>query len=313
MPYNSLVSRTDAAGTIPVEYSNELLNMVATEGSHVMRLGRRLANMSRYQKVLPVQSALVTAYFVNGDTGLKQTSEMNWTDKNLYAEELAVIVPIPEAVLQDANIDLWAEIRPSMIEAFGLAIDNAVLYGTNAPTTWPTAIITAAASASHNVSIAACDDLYDAILGDDNLFSLVEQDGFMVTGSIAHLSMKGLLRNCRTTDGVPIFNTDPSRAGSYILDGAPCYFPINGSGSATYLMISGMWNQLVYSMRQDITYKILTEAVIQDGSGNIVYNLAQQDMVALRAVMRLGFQLPNPINRVQATEASRYPFAYLTA
>jgi len=36
-------------------------------------------------------------------------------------------------------------------------------------------------------------------------------------------------------------------------------------------------------------------------------------MVALRVVMRLGFQLPNPINRVNATAATRYPFAYLTA
>jgi len=57
----------------------------------------------------------------------------------------------------------------------------------------------------------------------------------------------------------------------------------------------------------------LTEAVLQDAAGNIVYNLAQQDMVALRAVMRLGFALPNPINRMQPTAASRFPFATLTA
>jgi len=50
-----------------------------------------------------------------------------------------------------------------------------------------------------------------------------------------------------------------------------------------------------------------------DGAGNIIYNLAQQDMVALRAVMRLGFALPNPINRMNPTAATRYPFAVLTA
>jgi len=313
MPYNSLVSRTDMAGTIPVEYTNELLNLVSTQGSHVMRLGKRLANMSRYQKTMPVISALPTAYFVSGDTGLKQTSEVNWSDVNLYAEELAVIVPIPESVLDDTTIDVWAEIRPHIVEALGLAIDNAVLYGTNKPATWPDAIITDVATAGHNVSIAACTDLYEAILGEDKLFSLVEQDGYMVTGSIAHLSMKGKLRDCRDANGIPIFNTDPAAAGSYILDGTPLYFPTNGAGSATYLMVSGMWNQLVYSMRQDITFKVLTEAVIQDSSGSIVYNLAQQDMVALRVVMRLGFQLPNPINRVNATAATRYPFGYLTA
>jgi hypothetical protein len=78
-------------------------------------------------------------------------------------------------------------------------------------------------------------------------------------------------------------------------------------------MISGAWSQLVYAMRQDITYKVLDQAVIQDGAGNIIYNLAQQDMVALRAVMRLGFALPNPINRMNTNSATRYPFAVLTA
>ena len=34
-------------------------------------------------------------------------------------------------------------------------------------------------------------------------------------------------------------------------------------------------------------------------------------MIAIRAVMRLGWALPNPVNRVNATEATRYPFAIL--
>ena len=94
------------------------------------------------------------------------------------------------------------------------------------------------------------------------------------------------------------------------LDGAPVEFPRNGAMiPADALMFTGDWTQLVYSIRQDITYKVLTEAVIQDGNGAIVYNLAQQDMVALRAVMRLGWQLPNPINRVNTTAATRYPFS----
>ena len=62
-------------------------------------------------------------------------------------------------------------------------------------------------------------------------------------------------------------------------------------------------------MRQDVTYKILDQAVIQDSAGNIVYNLAQQDMVALRCVMRLGFALPHPITRMDS--GSGYPFAVL--
>lgn len=313
MPFNSIISRTNMAGLIPTEYSNEFIGMVATQGSNVMRLSRRLVNMPRYQTVMPVLSALPVAYFVSGDTGLKQPTEVNWRDVTVTAEEIACFIPIPEAVLDDASIDIWGEVRPHVVEAFGLVIDNAMLWDINKPSTWPTAIATGALAAGHNVSIAASTDLYEAILGDDKLFSLIEQDGFMVTGSLANLSMKGKLRDTRTTDGFPIFNTDPSAAGSYTLDGAPVYFPTNGSASATNLMVSGMWNQLAYSLRQDMTWKVFDQAVIQDGAGNIVYNLAQQDMVALRVVMRLGFALPNPINRVNPTDATRYPFGYLTA
>jgi HK97 family phage major capsid protein len=272
---------------------------------------------------MPVMSALATAYFVSGDNSLKQTSEVNWENKYIDAEELAVIVPIPEAVLDDANYDIWGQVRPSVEEAFGIAIDQAVMYGTNIPSSWTTnlgaaGVVAGALAASQNVSLAAYADLYEAIFGEtaggtSGLFGLVEADGFMVTGSIAHLTMKRRLRNMRDADGGLLFSNSIQQAGSYILDGAPCLFPTNGAVSATYYLLSGQWDQLVYSMRQDITYKILDQAVIQDGAGNIIYNLAQQDMVALRAVMRLGFALPNPINRVQATAASRFPFAYLTA
>ena len=68
---------------------------------------------------------------------------------------------------------------------------------------------------------------------------------------------------------------------------------------------------MVYSSRQDVSFKLFTDGVIQNSDGTIAYNLLQQDMVALRAVMRLGWQLPNPINGLQTEESKRYPFAIL--
>lgn len=324
MPYNSLISRTDAAALIPEEVSREIIKTVP-EQSAVLSLARRLPDMSRAQKRMPVMSALATAYFVSGDTGLKQTSEVNWDNKYIDAEELAVIVPIPESVLDDQDYDIWGEIRPSIEEAFGLAIDQAALFGVNIPTTWNTNLggagLTAVANtASQRVSLAAYTDLYEALLGEtgagaDGVLMLIEADGYMATGHVADLSMRGRLRNCRDSDGNPIFNRSMQDRTRYELDGEPIIFPLNGAfggASNNELLFAGDWSKLVYAFRQDITYKVLTEAVIQDASGDIVYNLAQQDMVALRAVIRLGFALPNPINRINATAGTRCAFAVLT-
>jgi HK97 family phage major capsid protein len=317
MAYNNVISRADAAGTIPVEYSNELLGGIAQE-SFLMRMARRLRNMTVYEEKLPVLSALATAYFPGGDTGLVQTSEINWEDVVIYAEDLAVMVPVSKNVLNDSNVPIWNEVKQELITAAGIAIDNAQLYGTNKPSTWPTAIVTAAATAVHNVSEAAYSDLYEALLGEtaagvSGLFGLVEEDGFAVNGSIGHLTMKRKLRNSRDSNGQPIFSSDPSLPGRYLLDGAQTYFPTTGIASSTYKLIAGDWQQLCYSMRQDMEFEVFTEGVIQDAGGAIVYNLMQQRMAAIMLTMRLGFALPNPINRINGTAATRYPFAYLTA
>ena len=183
----------------------------------------------------------------------------------------------------------------------------------------------ASATVDYSTQIAAGDDLFDMILGTlannaAGLVALVEEDGYAVNGYVGSISMRGLLRAARLPDGAgnagkgePLFKRETMQdATRYYLDGSPIYFPLNSAVlAASALLFAGDWSQLVYAMRSDITWKIATEGVIQDGAGNTVYNLFQQDMVALRATMRLGWQLPNPINRVQPTEASRYPFSVL--
>jgi HK97 family phage major capsid protein len=309
--YNSQITRDDVGALIPEDVSREIIQGVP-EMSAVMRLARRLPNMSRAQRRLPVLSALLTAYFVTGDTGLKQTTEAAWANKYINAEELAVIVPIPEAVLDDADYDIWGEIRPRIAEAMGIAFDQAVLYGTNAPSDWPEDLLDGATAAGNAVTLGSVGDLYDDIMSVGGVIGKVEEDGFMVDGHVAAMTMRARLRGLRDLQGQPIFLRVMQQATQYELDGAPVIFPRNGAmDPAQTLMFSGDWTQLVYSIRQDITYKILTEAVIQDNTGAIIYNLPQQDMVALRAVMRLGWQLPNPISRIQPVEANRYPFGVL--
>ena len=158
------------------------------------------------------------------------------------------------------------------------------------------------------------DNLYDKIMGEDGSIALVENSGYFVNGHMADISMRAKLRGLKNTNGDPLFKSDMQSNTTYSLDGSPMNFPNNGSfDKSKALMISGDFSQLVYSIRQDITFKLFTEGVIQNTDGSIAYNLMQNDMVALRAVMRLGWEIPNPINSVQENKTKRCPFSVLKA
>ncbi len=313
MPFNNLIGRADASALIPEDVSRTIIQST-TETSAVMRLARRAADMPRNQRRLPVLQLLPTAYFVSGDTGLKQTTEMQWGNKYFDAEEIACIVPIPESVLDDQDYDIWAEAQPAIVQAMGAVFDQAVLYGINAPASWPDDIVTAATAAGNVLALGGVGpDLYADLMAPTGLLARVELDGFMTTGHVGALSMRGQLRGVRDANGQPIFQRVMQERGRYELDGEPIEFPRNGAvDAARSLLVSGDYQQLHYCLRQDVTFRIFTEGVITDAAGNVVYNLMQQDMVALRVVMRCAWQVPNPVNPVQPTEASRYPFAVLT-
>jgi hypothetical protein len=324
MPYDSYITRSGADALIPVEVSREIIQNVP--GSNpLMQLARRLPDLSSAQRRMPMFGSSPYAYFVSAGGGLKQTSDVDWTNKYVDAEEIAVIVPIPQDVLDDADYDIWGEVKPQLIAAFGRTIFGAVAYGTNIPATWSTnlggaGLVAIATTAGNVASVADFSDLYEAILGEsadgaaDGQLMLLEADGYMATGHVAAVALRGRLRNVRSTDGVPLFTRSMQDTTRYELDGAPIYFPTDGSVvAASALDIAGQWDQLVYAMRQDISYQIFTEGVVTDAGGNVVYNLMQQDMVALRAVMRLGFALPNPPNAMNETDATRCPFSLLTA
>lgn len=311
--YTDKIDRTGANALIPEPITKEIIQGAIAE-SAVLSMGRRLPNMSSKTQTLNVLDMLPMSYWVDGDDGYKQTSKQAWDKKKIYAEELAVIIPIPEAVLEDADYDIWAEVRPRIVEAMGKRIDDAILFGVNKPSTWRSDILTTATAAS--MTVAEGTDLYKSLLGVGGVFAKVEDVGFDVTGVMAHVGMKAKLRGLTDTTGRPIFSADMQSSNRYVLDGVPMEFPKNGSFDATKaLAIAGDFSQLTYAIRQDVTYKILTEAtIVNPSTKEVVYSLAQQDMVALRAVMRLGWEIPNPINAFNSskTKAQRCPFAVLT-
>lgn len=277
----------------------------------------RRVPMARGVQRMPALSALPLAYWVAGDTGRKKTTKLQWENKYLNAEELAVIVPIPEAVLDDADYDIFGEAKPRIIEALGKKIDAAVLFGDEKPDSWPEAIVPAAVAAGNFINRAALSATNDLALEISRGMSLVEADGFMPNGFASRISIRGELRGLRDENRQLLYLEGLAGAQPQTLYGDPLFYVKNGAwpdaddGIAD--LITGDWNQALLGLRQDVTYKILTEAVIQDADGEIVYNLAQQDMVALRVVMRLAYVTPNPITAMNTDPASRFPFAVVRA
>ena len=311
MPYNNMISRTDAAALIPEDAAGEIVQGIPANSASLSLF--RQVRMSRAQQRIPVISVLPTAYWVNGDTGLKQSSEVNWTNKYLNAEELAVLVPIPENVLDDTDFDVWGEIRPRVQEAIGAALDAAILFGVNAPASWTGAnIVQKAIDASNNYDSGSVGgkDLADET---NTVMGLVEADGFVPNGWAADPSLKASLRGLRSTaTGDLLYVPGLTSAAPGTLYGETILYVNNGSWDNTKARaVVGDWRQGIIGVRKDMTYKVLDQAVIQDNTGAIIYNLAQQDMVALRLTCRFAFEVPNPVNRLNTNNANRYPFAVL--
>jgi HK97 family phage major capsid protein len=308
MAYNNIISRTDAQALIPEQVSRVMLGNVVEQSAALALFAR--VGMATNQTRMPVLAALPVAYFVNGDTGLKQTTEVSWSNKFLNAEEIAAIVPIPEAVLDDASFDVWGTVRPLMETAVARALDAAILFGVNKPASWPAAIVPGAVAAGHAMARGTAAPEEGGIAQDFNsLFALVEDDGFDVNGVAASRRLRANLRGARDTTGQLLADL-----GAGEVWGVPLRFGARGlwpAGVDQPVAVLGDWAQGIVAVRQDVTYKILDQAVLQDGAGAIVYNLAQQDMVALRVVARYAFQVANTLNAEGPNDATQYPFAVL--
>ena len=294
------IDKTNVEALIETQVANEIFEGVVRE-SKALSMFRRLPNMTSDKTKLRVLDSLPIAYFVDETTnnGRKNLTKMAWDKKYINASELAVIVPIKENVLNDTSIDIWAEVKPRIVEAFGKKIDNAIFNGTDKPADWRAGLIPSIVTAGAEVTEG--DNLYSDI---NDVMTKVEESGYNVTGLLGGVGLKGKFRMLTDTTGQPIKGTE--------IDSLPKAFLDNGAWDKTKsILIAGDFSQAVYAIRQDVTYKVLTEAVIQDpSSGDILYNLAQDDMVALRVVMRLGWEIPNPVNALNET-ATRFPFANL--
>ena len=301
------VTRENAGALITPEESNQIIQSVV-EKSIALKMMTRLPNMGTNVREYPIMDSYPMAGFVDGDSGLKMTTNMQWKKDKIVAGEIAAIVAIPDNVVADSNYDIFAQMRPRLEEAAGRVIDEAIFFGKNKPSDWRGGIVPAAITAENNVKATA--DIYTDVFGENGMIAKVEEDGYFPESIVSAISMRAKLRGLMDTTKRPLFLENMHQGAQYTLGGMAMEFPRNGAWDASKaLMVAGDWKQAVYAIRQDVTFDVFKSGVVSDDTGKVVYNLMQNDMKAIRMVIRLGWNILNPINAVNPDGSKRFPFA----
>lgn len=289
------ISRSEVSTLIEEAYAHDLLTSALTNSAVLQAFDR--VDMGTKTTNLPVLATLPEADFVaesaTENDGVKPTSQVTWGNKQLVAEEIAVIIPVHENVIDDATIDIIGEITRQGGAAIGRKLDGAVLFGVDKPASWTSNdLLAAAVAASQTFTVG------DAVDGEDLSGSIllaagaVDEAGWDPDTFVGPRGLRYRLANQRDSQGAPVYmgplaNT-PGGGSVHGLDAAWVSGRVWDRDEAEGFVVDS--SRVKIGVRQDISVKLLTEATV----GGI--NLAERDMVALRFKARYAYVLGNTVN-----------------
>ena len=273
--------KDNLTGFVPTPTAAEIIKDV-TRGSSVLRLSKVQPMESETLKI-PVMVSGPGAYWV-GETERIQTSTAQWIFPELAAKKIGVIVPVTKEKLKDTTIDVFATVQPYIAEAFYKAIDAACLFGTNSP--FAKNIYDVAKTAGATVAEGTNDKL-DLDISD--VMALVENAGHDANGFAAGYDLKNSLRKLRDGNGNQLYVPGVDEETLY---SQPIEFSRNGAWDKTKARaIAADWKYSIVGIRDQIQYEVLKEATLQSVTmgDSKPLSLAENDMVAIKATMRIGF------------------------
>ena len=273
--------KDNLTGFVPTPTAAEIIKDV-TRGSSVLRLSKVQPMESETLKI-PVMVSGPGAYWV-GETERIQTSTAQWIFPELAAKKIGVIVPVTKEKLKDTTIDVFATVQPYIAEAFYKAIDAACLFGTNSPFAKNIYDVAKAAGA---VVAEGTNEKLDLDISD--VMALVETAGHDANGFAAGYDLKNSLRKLRDGNGNQLYVPGVDEETLY---SQPIEFSRNGAWDKTKARaIAADWKYSIVGIRDQIQYEVLKEATLQSVTmgDNKPLSLAENDMVAIKATMRIGF------------------------
>ena len=292
------IDRYAAKSLLPPEISREIIQG-AIKYSVGMQIFKRGRNMTTGELIMPALSMLPVGGWLNSDTAIKPLTYQAWDKVEMFAEEYAARVVIPENVTNDSSYDTWGEILPRFQESYGKAFDAATFMGINKPRRFRADIVTSCLQAGAVVTSTGnlTKDISEAM-------KIVEMSGYNPTAIVAGVEMKSVFRANVDSTGQPI-------KGSF-LDSLDKYYLDNGAWDSSRAMaIVGDFSQAIYAVREDMQVKISGEAATNMSDG--LHSMFDEDSQVCRAKWRVGFAIPNAVNILQPNPMTRFPFAIIVA
>ena len=267
---------TDYEGLLPVGVAREVIESAGRQ-SVVLRLARTIP-MPEGVTSIPVVSVVPQADWV-ALGARKPLTKIEWSSARLEAQEVAATAAIPTAFIGDTSFDVEGSAQDELAKAVGRVVDAAVLFGTNAPPTFPVGGVVA------GTAITGTDAL-DAI---DKGAAAVEAAGLMPDGVASGPQIGSALRKAyREAGALPGDQPEPSVYGMRI-----AVTPLWDSTKSDAVV--GAWENLLVGIREDIRFDVSEEGVLVDDAGVIQVSAFQDDMTLVRIYMRLGVVIGTPV------------------
>lgn len=285
--FTDLVTRSQGVADLPEDLAGEIITAVQHE-SAVLRLAKTVRTKSRDTRI-PVASALPRAFWVSGDAGLKSTGQFSFVFQGIMAEELAVVVPIPDAVLADSDVPLWDQLKPLITKEFGKRLDAAVLFGQEKPASWTSPALVPDAIAAGHATQSTADSASDIL----RAASIVSDGGYRPGSAVVSPGWQYRASSERT-QALVANPVGANQAYAYSIGGLGITVdpPIWDRTVCEALVAD--WECVIIGIREDIKMEVFNSGVISDDTGKVVLNLLMQDTSALRATFRVGYLLAKP-------------------
>jgi len=244
-------------------------------------------------RTIPTLGTSVTVKWT-GEKEKKQGTAPSFSVITQTLKKLAAIVPMTEEILEDSAIDIVQLLGQLFAEAVSKEEDIQFFAGTGTPWTGilNNANVNLVTQASGDVNQLTADDLLDMI--DATPTGALTGAKFYM-----HRSILSIIRKLKGSDGQYIYQNPgqglPATIWNYPVETSDA-FPAVGDVTTgdQYILFGNLKQGAVFGDKQQLRVKMLDQATVTDEDGSTVINLAEQDMIALRVVERVGYVVALP-------------------